>query len=347
MNLTEIPDRFNDSEELEEFMTRPTPALVQAMLRVDGDVMVLGVGGKMGPTLARLAKRAMDEAQIDNRVIGVSRFSNPDHQRQLERFGVETIPCDLLNPEEVGALPQVPNIIFLVGMKFGTTGGEAQTWAINTITPANVCRHFKQSRIVALSTGNVYPLTPVDSGGPNETDPVGPIGEYAQSALARERVFEYFSVANGIPMTVVRLNYAIDLRYGVLLDLAQKGKQQSKIDLSMGFANVIWQGDANERILRCLEHCASPPEVLNLTGDEVLSVRNLAEKIGERLGVAPVFVGDEATNALLSDASKSREWFGNPNVTIDRMIEWVVCWIEHGGETFGKLTHFEVRDGKF
>ena len=347
MKSTPHPEGFENEEELEEFMSRPSPILVEEMSQLEGDLILLGVGGKMGPTLARLAKRALVEAGKTNTVIGVSRFSNPSHRETLGHHGVDTIPCDLLNPEEVATLPKSPNVIFLVGMKFGTTGGEAKTWAVNTVSPANVARHYKDSRIVALSTGNVYPLTDIASGGPKETDPTGPIGEYAQSALARERVFQYFSEELGIPLAIIRLNYAIDLRYGVLLDIAQKVKEGTPIDLSMGHANVIWQGDANERILRSLKHCDTPPEVINLTGKEVLSVRELAVVFGGLLGKAPLFVGEESPTALLSDAAKSITLFGETETTVDRMMDWIANWVEQGGETLGKPTHFETRDGKF
>ena len=345
--VPDLPQRFSSEEELEEFLSRPSKVLIETLSQMEGDLMVLGVGGKMGPTLARQAKRAFAESGKANRVFGVSRFSQPDQRTRLEDQGIETISCDLLNPEEVGQLPRAPNLVFLVGTKFGTTGGEARTWAINTLTPSNVCRHFSDSRIVALSTGNVYPLTRVDGGGPRETDPVGPLGEYAQSALGRERVFEFFSSEKGIPVVLVRLNYAIDLRYGVLVDIAQKILNREPIDLTMGYLNLIWQGEANERILRSFCHCSSPPEKLNLTGAEVLSLRNLAEQMGRSLNLSPSFHGREAPTALLSNAGKSIEWFGPPQISVDRMIDWTADWVRNGGLLLEKPTHFETRDGRF
>ncbi|MCA9436849.1 MAG: NAD(P)-dependent oxidoreductase [Candidatus Omnitrophica bacterium] len=347
MNPLPAPNRFENEEELEEFMTRPSAGLIEDLSKMEGDLILLGVGGKMGPTLARLAKRALLEAGNSNRVIGVSRFSNPAHRETLEQFEVETISCDLLDPDAVHQLPDAPNVIFLVGMKFGTTGSEAKTWAVNTITPSNMARRYEQSRIVALSTGNVYPLTEVSSGGPTERDLVGPVGEYAQSALARERVFQYFSEENGIPMAIIRLNYAIDVRYGVLLDIGKKVLAGHPIDLTMGYANVIWQGDANKRILRSLRHCASPPEVINLTGTQAISVREAAVEFGRRMEQSPIFVGEESESALLSNASKYAKLFGEPETRVDRMIGWIAEWLKQGGETLDKPTHFETRDGKF
>lgn len=347
MGTNPTPREFATEKDLEDFMTEPSCELVEDLERVEGDLMILGVGGKMGPTLARLAKRAFGASNPNRRVIAVSRFSNPDHRRSLESVEVETIACDLMDPEATNRLPDCPNIVYLVGMKFGTTGGEAKTWAINTIPPANVCRRFPKSRIVALSTGNVYPFTAVESGGPKESDPVGPVGEYAQSALARERVFQFFSEENETPMAIIRLNYAIDLRYGVLVDLAEKILHGNPIDLSMGHVNLIWQGDANERILRMLVRGASPPAVLNLTGAETLSVRTLAARLGERLSRPAVFAGEEADRALLSNAAKSLEWFGPPRVGVEPMIDWVANWLQSGRPTLGKPTHFETRDGRF
>lgn len=347
MGTNQFQREFATETKLEDFMTEPSRGLVVDLEQVEGDLMILGVGGKMGPTLARLAKRAFEASNSDRRVIAVSRFSNSDHRQFLEEVGVETIACDLMDPGATNRLPDCPNIVYLVGMKFGTTGGEAKTWAINTIPPANVCRRFPDSRIVALSTGNVYPFTAVESGGPKETDPVDPVGEYAQSALARERVFQFFSEENDTRMAIVRLNYAIDLRYGVLVDLAEKILHGNPIDLSMGYVNIIWQGDANDRILRMLARCSSPPEVLNLTGGETLSVRNLAIRLGERMGKPAIFSGEEADRALLSNAAKSVDWFGPPRVGVDSMIDWVADWLQSGHPTLGKPTHFETRDGRF
>jgi len=332
--------------QLEEALSAPTAEVCESLARLEGDLLLLGVGGKMGPSLARLARRAIDRAGVRKRVIGVSRFSAEGLRRDLEAEGVETLAYDLLEEGAVEALPDAANVIYLVGMKFGSTGNEPLTWAMNVDLPARVARRFRSSRIVALSTGNVYPLTPVDGSGPSEDHPVGPIGEYAQSCLGRERMFQYYSPRYGTPCVLIRLNYAIDLRYGVLLDVARKVYDRRPVDLSMGYVNVIWQGDANAAILRSLERCASPPEIVNLTGPKV-SIRDLAGRFGRAFDVAPVFTGTEADTALLSDASKAVRWFGPPRVSLEKMIEWVAHWVKIGGPTLGKPTHFENRDGRF
>lgn len=334
-------------EELEEKLAEPSPALVQAISELEGDLLILGVGGKMGPSLARLAVRAIERAGVRKRVIGVSRFSSGDLAEQLQALGVETISADLLNDAELGRLPEVPNVLYMVGFKFGSTGREYLTWAMNAYLPGRVAEKFRNSRIVAFSTGNVYPLVPVKSGGASEEHPVGPVGEYAQSCLGRERVFEYFSRKNGTPLLIYRLNYAIDLRYGVLHDIAQAVKNRQPIDLRMGHANVIWQGDANEIALRSLALCQSPPRILNVTGPETLSIRWAAERIGEYLGVEPIFEGEEQDSALLNNASQAHRLFGYPRVSLRQMLEWTARWVAQGGASLGKPTHFQEREGKF
>jgi nucleoside-diphosphate-sugar epimerase len=333
--------------ELEEALSRPSEADVAALRGLAGDLVLLGVGGKMGPSLARLAKRASDEAGVSRRIIGVSRFSERGLADQLEREGVETIRCDLLDREAVRALPDAANVIYMTGRKFGSTGQEWLTWAMNVLAPAIAAERFVQSRIVAFSTGNVYPLTPVNSGGPTERDAPAPVGEYAQSSLGRERMFEYFSERYATPVALLRLNYAIDLRYGVLHDVARKVSTREPIDLSMGFANVIWQRDANSIALRAFAHCQSPPFVLNVAGPEIVSIRRVAERFGGIFGVEPVFTGREGETALLSNASRCRELFGPPSVSLDQMIGWVARWVERGGRSLGKPTHYEQRDGRF
>lgn len=333
--------------QLEGVLSEPTPEVVEAMRRLDGDLMLLGVGGKMGPTLAKLARRAVEQAGVRKRVIGVSRFSSGGLERNLNEAGVETLRCDLLDEAALAALPDVPNVVYLVGMKFGTTGAEALTWAMNVYLPGLVARRFAKSRIVALSTGNVYPLSPVASGGPTEDHPVGPVGEYAQSCLGRERMFQHFSLQRGTKCVLIRLNYAIDLRYGVLLDIARKVHAGRPVDVSMGHANVIWQRDANAAVLRSFDLCDSPPAILNLTGPETVSVRRVARRFGELFGVEPVIIGQESETALLSNAGKCARLFGPPAVTLDRMVEWTAHWVEIGGSTLNKPTHFEQRDGKF
>jgi nucleoside-diphosphate-sugar epimerase len=343
LDPTRLPERLASVEALEDLLSQPSPALIDDLAQVDGDLMILGVGGKMGPTLARLAKRAAP----GRRVIGVARFSDPTVRERLEGWGVETISADLMDRAVLGALPRARNIVFAAGHKFGASGNPALTWAMNTWLPGLVAETFAASRIVAFSTGNVYPLTTPASGGATEATPPTAVGEYAQSCLGRERMFEYFSHRHGTPGRIVRLNYAIDLRYGVLLDIATRVMQGVPIDLGMGHVNVIWQGDANAQVLRCLRHATTPTTPINCTGDEILSVRVLAQQFGERLGKAPRLVGHEADTALLSDTTLARGLFGDPLVPLARMIDWVAAWVAAGGPTYNKPTKFEVRDGEF
>ena len=337
---------MTDERALEDALSRPDAADVAAAADLHGDLVVLGVGGKMGPTLARLARRAADEAGARRRIIGVARFSQPAVRRALESAGVETIACDLLDPDAVAGLPNVPNVVYMAGQKFGTTGDEPGTWATNVLAAATAARRYRGSRIVAFSTGNVYPLTPVTGPGPRETDPTGPIGEYAQSALGRERVLAYHSRVHDTPMAILRLNYAIEPRYGVLRDIAERVRRREPLDLAMGHVNVIWQRDANAIALRCLAHCATPPLLLNVTGPMV-TVRRVATLFGDRFGVAPVFRGTERETALLSDASRCRAMFGAPTMTLEAMVAAVADWLEGGGAGLGKPTHFEEREGRF
>ncbi|HYM10202.1 MAG TPA: NAD(P)-dependent oxidoreductase, partial [Bryobacterales bacterium] len=318
-----------------------------AMAALRGDLLVLGVGGKMGPSLARLAARASREAGVPRRIIGVSRFSTPGLAAELQAAGIETIACDLLDRGALEALPDCPNVVFMTGRKFGSTGRESLTWAMNVVAPALAAERFRASRIVAFSTGNVYPLAPVSSGGPAESDPPTPVGEYAQSCLGRERMFQYFSETWGTPAVILRLNYAIDLRYGVLHDVAQKVWRREPIDLSMGCVNVIWQRDANSIALRAFAHCQSPPLLLNLTGPETVFIRWLALEFGKILGVEPSFSGAEAATALLSNAALCARLFGPAETSLDQMVRWVAHWVKTGGRSLDKPTHFESRDGKF
>ena len=334
-------------EQLEEALSWPTDADVQALGELKGDLLILGVGGKMGPSLAALAKRASDEAGSKRRIFGAARFSSDQARAQLENCGVETIRCDLLDRGAVESLPDCPNVLYMVGQKFGTADNQPLTWAINSYAPGVVAERFRKSKIVAFSTGNVYPLTPVSSGGPTEADAVGPIGEYAQSALARERVFSYFAQTNQTPMAILRLNYAIDLRYGVLHDIADQVYSRQPIDLSMGHANVIWQRDANSVALRAFARCESPPFVLNLTGTETISVREAALKFGKLLDREPSFVGTEADTALLSNAALCQQIFQHETVSLDQMIRWTAEWVRQGGASLGKPTHFQEREGAF
>jgi len=345
---TPLPDVIVDEAELDDLMTSPTPEVIAALAACDGDLAILGVGGKMGPTLARLARRAVEAGGLRARVMGVSRFSDAGLERTLHAHGVETLPCDLLDQDAVQRLPDAANVIFMAGRKFGSTGAEALTWAMNTVVPAHVARRYKDSRIVVFSTGNVYPLTAVTSGGATEQTPAAPIGDYAQSCLGRERTFEYFSLRNGTPVTLFRLNYAIDLRYGILLDVATRVRDGQPVDLTMGNVNVIWQGDANAAALRALTLCASPPEALNVTGPETVSIRYLAQRFAELLNTAPPeFAGAEAPTALLSNAARAHGLLGYPRIPLDQMIRWVAHWVQGTGRTLDKPTHFEARDGRF
>jgi nucleoside-diphosphate-sugar epimerase len=265
----------------------------------------------------------------------------------LQRSGIETIHADLLDDQQLRSLPDAANVVFMAGRKFGSTGAESLTWAMNTYLAARVAERYRRSRIVAFSSGNVYPLVAVVDGGARETTPPAPVGEYAQSVLGRERMFEHFSARHGTPVCLLRLNYAIDLRYGVLLDIATKVFEGRPIDVSMGALNVIWQGDANSVCLRSFAQCQSPPFVLNLTGPETLSVRVLAGRFGKLFDRPPLLEGQEAPTALLSNAGRCHELFGAPSVTAEQMIEWTAEWIKAGGVTLNKPTHFEIRDGRF
>lgn len=340
--------RIRDENELEELLSRPDDETTAAMAALDGDLIILGAGGKMGPSLARLARRACDRAGIKKRVIAVARFSNPKLPMELNESGVETITCDLLDHSALSALPDIPNVIFMAAKKFGTSGGESLTWAMNTYLPGLVGEHYRNSRIVAFSTGNVYPLRLISEGGARETIPVGPVGEYAQSALGRERMFEYGSTQWGTRGVILRLNYAVELRYGVLVDIGLAVFEKRAVDLAMPRVNVIWQGEANSWCVRSFAHCQAPPLVLNITGKEAISVRDLAMKFGRHFGVEPKFVSEvEGPSALLSDASKARGLFGEPKVNVEQMISWVADWIRNGGSLLNKPTHFQTRDGKF
>ncbi len=333
--------------ELEEQILAPTKALIADIKNISGDIMILGIGGKMGPSMGILALHAIKKAGVNKRVIGVSRFSEPKVREKLEDLGIETISCDVLNNDELKKLPQVPNIIFLVGHKFGTTGNEDFTWAMNTYVPALVAEHFKNSKIVAFSSGNVLPFVPVTAGGASEELAPEPIGEYAQSCLGRERIFQYFSKKNKTEMLIYRLNYAVDFRYGVLVEIAKSVISDQPIDLTTENVNVIWQGDANEIALRSLLHCQSPAKVLNVTGPETLSVRWIAERFGELLKKTPLFVNEAAGSALLNNASECHRLFGYPQTTIRQAIEITAQWLTQGGDLINKDTHFQERGGKF
>ena len=341
------PDAIENVGQLEERLSEPSPGAIETLARLEGDLLILGVGGKMGPTLARMARRASDAAGVRRRVLGASRFSSPRLETMLRDHGVETIRCDLLDPEQLGRLPDVPNVVFMTGMKFGSTGQEALTWAMNVWLPGMVGRKFRSSRIVAFSTGNVYGLSPVALGGSVESDPPRPLGDYAMSCLGRERILEYFSRLHDTPLVLLRLNYATELRYGALADIARRVFAGEAIDLAMGHLNAIWQADANAVALQAFSLVASPPRVLNVAGPELLSVLRVAEEFGRLFGKPVTFRGTESPDALLSNAQQAHQLFGYPRVGVRQLVEWIADWVRRGGEDLGRPTHFEVRDGNF
>jgi nucleoside-diphosphate-sugar epimerase len=335
-------------DELEETLSEPTEATIQAMNALEGDLVILGVGGKMGPTLARMAKRASERAGVKRRIIGVSRFSGSSNlEDKLQSWGIETHHCDLLDSSLYGQLPEAANVVFMAGMKFGSTGQEALTWAMNAFVPGLVCQRYRNSRMAVFSTGNVYGLSPVERGGSLESDPLNPVGEYALSCLGRERIFEHFSRAHQIKLSILRLNYAVELRYGVLLDVAQKVFSNQAIPLQMGHMNAIWQADASAMSLQSLSYAATPPFVINITGPELLSVARIAEQFGDLFQKPVRFEGAESKDALLNNAQKAFQLFGRPQVSIGQMLPWIAGWVERGGETLDKPTHFENRSGNF
>ena len=342
-----LPAAIESEAQLEELLSRPSPADVAFARALAGDVLVLGAGGKMGPSLARRVRRAGEAAGVPRRVTAASRFSEPGLAESLRRDGIEAVPCDLLDPASLERLPSAGDVLFLAGRKFGSAGRPDLTWAHNTVLPTHVARRFASSRIVVFSTGNVYPLVDTSSSGSIETDPTGPMGEYAQSCLGRERVFEYFSREKGTPCLLFRLNYATDLRYGVLADVARKVWNGEPVDLTVPKVNAIWQGDANSYAFRALELAASPPAVLNVTGPGQVAVQEVAQRFARRLGREARFAGQEGPAALLSDASRCRTLLGEPEVPLDLLVEWTAAWVEAGGRDLGKPTKFERSDGRF
>lgn len=339
--------RIENLDHLDTLLSEPTPHAVETLAKLDGDLVILGVAGKMGPTLARMARRATEQAGVKRRIIGVARFSESRLEGQLQASGVETIRCDLLDAVQLAKLPDAPNVIAMFGMKFGSTGQEARTWAMNCLAPALVCEKYRHSRIVAFSTGNVYGMTPVNLGGSRESDPLNGAGDYATSCIGRERIYEYESRTHSIPMALLRLNYATEMRYGVLVDVAQRVWAGQPIDVTMGHLNAIWQADANAVALSAFAHLATPPTVLNIAGPEILSVRRVAEEFGQRFNKPVTLTGTESADAFLNNAALSHRLFGYPRVPVGQMIAWIADWIATGGATLGKPTHFEVRDGKY
>jgi nucleoside-diphosphate-sugar epimerase len=343
----ELPDLLNTEEELDEVLTRPRPVLVDFIRTLNSPLLILGAGGKMGPTLAWLARRAAQAADHPLNVCAVSRYSDDRARHWLEARGVQTLSVDLLNREELKRLPEAAEVIYLVGRKFGTAQDAAQTWAVNTLVPAYVAERFPRARLVVLSTGNVYPLVRVSSGGSIETDALTPLGEYANAAIARERLFEFHSQQNATPICILRLNYAVDLRYGVLVDIARRVQSGEPVDASMGYVNCIWQGDANEIILRSLALAKAPPQVLNLTGPALLSIRDVARQLGEMLGQTVHFSGTEADTALLSNPARVCALLGPPPTALEHVLRWTAHWVKSGGRLLDRPTHFEVRDGRY
>ena len=341
--MADWPDIIHTEEELDEVQSRPSPALVEFMKHLDGDILILGAGGKVGPTLARMARRAIVAAGVAKEVLAVGRRP----MESLRRDGIRTLECDLLDLAAVERLPRVPNVIYMAGRKFGSTGDEPTTWAANCIVPYHVARTFTGSRIASFSTGNVYPLVEVARGPATEETPPGPIGEYSMSCLGRERMFDYISKATGEKVVHLRLSYAVELRYGVIVDIAWKVWRGEPIDLSVGWANLIWQGDSCDHSIRSLAVAARPPAILNITGPVAVSVREMAETFGRLLGKKPLLAGRETGKAFVSSAAKATALFGPPRVTVEQMARWIAHWVQAGGRNLGKPTHFEVKDGKY
>lgn len=341
------PKIIRDVSHLEDLLSTPTDAVLQTLRTLDGDFLVLGAAGKMGVTLSRMVRRGVDMLGKNSRVIAVSRFSLPNSTSQFTPHNIETIKADLLDQQQLDSLPDAPNVIYMAGMKFGATHQESLTWAMNVYLPGMVCKKFRNSKILAFSSGNIYGLVPIASGGSKETDAPKPEGDYAMSILGRERIFEHFSRALNIPVTIIRLNYAAEMRYGVLHDIAVKVLKHQPIDLAMAHANVIWQGDANAMSIAALDGANSPPFVLNIAGPEILNVRQTAEIFGEMFKMEPIFIGEESATALLNDAAQSHQLYGYPKVKLDQLIQWTADWLKRDLPTHNKPTHFETRDGKF
>jgi len=345
--LDTFPHLIETEEQLDEIMTRPSQELVEFAKGIESPLVILGAGGKMGPTLAVLAHRAALLADHNLEVVAVSRFTDREVQSWLEQRGVKTISYDLLDAEHYSTLPDAINVIYLVGMKFGTTQDPSRTWIMNTLIPAYTAQRYRDSRIAVLSTGNVYPMTGVNKGGSYESDPITPIGEYSNACVARERIFEYYSTSLNIPMVFLRLYYALDLRYGVLVDIAQKVYHEEPIDITMGYFNCIWQGDANDLIIRALGVVASPPKLLNLALPEAFSVRQIAQEIASLMG-KPLYINkDEAGTALIGNTTELRHTLGEPQVPLSAILRWTAHWIQNHGRLLQKPTHFEVRDGQY
>lgn len=340
-------EKLDSEAKLEQLLARPAEGLTEMMKRLDGDIIILGIAGKMGVSMGMQAVEAIRLAGVDKKVYGVSRFSKPEERARLEAGGIITIACDLQDPAQVAKLPQVQNVIFMAGRKFGTEGSEALTWAMNVLAPAYVAEHFRGSRIVAFSTGCVYPLRSVQQGGCTEEVIPAPVGEYSQSCLGRERIFQYYSQKYGTKLLLFRLNYAIDLRYGVLHDIGRAIWEGREVNNTVGYFNVIWQGDANANALRALELADNPCAYLNVTGPETASVEAVALRMGKLMNREVRFSGTPGELNYLNDSAKMSRLFGYPRMSLDEMIRLQCDWIAGGGISIGKPTHFEVNNGRF
>lgn len=345
--MENYPEYFKNENELEEALSMPTPGVIKLIKNLKGDIIFLGVAGKMGVSMARMTKKACDIAGVKKRIIGVSRFSSEEQRQFLEDSGIETFKGDLMDLDFISSLPEVENVYYLAGMKFGTDGNESLTWAMNSYLPGLVADKFKNSKIVAFSTGCVYPFISHKSGGSKETDQTNPVGEYAQSCLGRERLFEFGSNKNQTPVSLIRLFYAVEMRYGVLVDIATKVYNEQPVDVTMGYANVIWQGDANAMILQTILHCKTPAFPINITGPELISIKEIAYKFGKLMNKPVKITGTENDTALLGNAELSFKLFGKPKISINNILRWTAKWIEDEKRLLGKPTHFETRDGKY
>jgi len=335
------------TQQLDDLLSVPDEQTIETMRRVDGDFVILGVGGKMGPTFARMVRRASDLAGVSRRVIGVSRFSSDGLRQQLESWDIETRAGNVLDETAVERLPDAANVISMLGFKFGTADTPSLTWAMNCYVPAVICQRYNRSRITAFSSGNIYGMVDTRSGGSVETDRLRPEGEYANSVLGRERIYDHFSRTLVIPMALLRLNYATEMRYGVLVDLARRVWNGTPIDVTMGYVNVIWQRDANAMAINALPLAESPPRVLNIAGKEILSVREVAEQFGELMGRNVEIVGREAGDAFLNRADHNYAQLGKPTKSAEQLIRWTAEWVMQGGESYDKPTHFQNRGGDF
>jgi nucleoside-diphosphate-sugar epimerase len=337
----------SSAQELDDRLSEPTAGVVEFLKRSEGDFLVLGAGGKMGLHLAAMLRRGLEAVGSGRRVIAASRFSSETQRQEFVDRGIETERCDVLNSSQLNSLPDVANVYVMIGTKFGTSGQESRTWATNCYLPGPVCQRFSKSRIAAFSTGNVYGLSEVERGGSLETDRLNPVGEYAMTALGRERMYEFFSQALSIPVTLIRLNYSCELRYGVLVDIAQQVLAGEPVDVSMGSFNVIWQRDACAMSIQSLALASTPARPFNVTGPETLSIREVARAFGERMKKPVTFIGEEAATALLNNAQQAFDLYGRPGVTAEQMVDWISEWLLAGGGTLGKPTHFSSRSGDF